>query len=198
MIYLEENLSKYSEKALEELLMRLPEWRRAQALRFKHMQGQLECALSYALLCRGLRELGYEVQPTFEYGENGKPTLLELPDLHFNLSHCKHSVVCALAEHPVGVDVEALGRYSESLAQYTMNAEELAEIAAAENKDVAFTILWTKKEAAMKLTGEGIGTNVRHTLNHSSNIIYNTRVNIEGGYVVTIAEYAIWPPDNNT
>lgn len=190
MIYLEENLSKYSEKALEELLEGLPEWRRAQALRYKHSRGRLECALTYALLCRGLQEMGYDLQPTFEYGSNGKPTLRELPEVHFNLSHCKHAMVCALSEHPVGVDIEALGRYSERLAKYTMNEEELEEIASAENKDVAFTRLWTMKEAAMKLTGEGISTNVRNVLADSSNIIYNTRVHVEKGYVITVAEYA--------
>lgn len=193
MIYLEEELSKYSEESLKELLDGLlewlPDWRRAQALRYKHIQGQLECALSYALLCRGLREMGYEVQPTFRYGENGKPTLIELPNVHFNLSHCKHAVVCVIADHPVGIDVEALGRYGERLAKYTMNAYELAAIEAAEDRDVAFTRFWTMKEAAMKLTGEGIGTNVRNVLSDSS-IIYNTRVNIEKGYVVTLAKFA--------
>lgn len=190
MIYLEEDLSKYSEKALEELMEELPTWRRTQAMRFKHNRGRLECALSYTLLCRGLKEMGYDLQPTFDYGKDGKPTLRELPEVHFNLSHCKHAVVCAIAQHPVGVDVEALGRYSERLAKYTMNEQELAEINAAENKDVAFTTLWTMKEATMKLTGEGIGTNVRNILADSSNIIYNTRANNDKGYVITVAKFA--------
>lgn len=190
MIYLEEDLSKYSGKALEELLEGLPAWRRAQALRFKHARGRLECALSYTLLCRGLKEMGYDLRPTFEYGKDGKPTLRELPEVHFNLSHCKCAVACALAEHPVGIDIEALGRYSERLAKYTMNEQELAKIDAAEDKDVAFTTLWTMKEATMKLTGEGIGTNVRNVLTDSSNIIYNTRASLESGYVITLAEFA--------
>ena len=190
MIYLEDNLSKYSGNALEELINELPEWRRVQAMRFKHERGRLECALSYALLCQGLKEMGYDLQPTFIYGDNGKPSLKELPELHFNLSHCKRAVVCAVSDHPVGIDAEVLGRYSERLAQYTMNEDELAEIAAAKDKDVAFTRLWTMKEAAMKLTGEGIGTNVRNVLDRSSNIIYRTRVCVEKGYVVTLAEHA--------
>lgn len=190
MIYLEDNLSKYSGKALKDLIKELPEWRRVQAMRFKHERGRLECALSYALLCQGLKEMGYDLQPTFIYGDNGKPSLKEFPELHFNLSHCKEAVVCALANHPVGVDVEVLGRYTERLAKYTMNEDELAEINNAEDKDVAFTILWTKKEATMKLTGEGIGTNVRNVLSDSSNIIYITRACVERGYVVTLAEYA--------
>lgn len=193
MIYVNDNIEIISERRLEEAIAALPEWRKAQALRFKHRKGRVESTFSYLLLCNALRSLGIAEPPTFVYGKDGnegKPSLAEHPELHFNLSHCKHAVVCAVANHPVGVDVEALGRYSERLAKYTMNEAELAEIAASEDKDVTFTRLWTMKEAAMKLTGVGIGTNVRDVLPHSSNIIYNTRVNREKGYVVTLAEYA--------
>lgn len=193
MIYINDEIVKISEKTLEEAINTLPEWRKAQTLRFKHHKGRVESAFSYILLCEALREHGIMEPPTFVYGkegQEGKPSLKEHPELYFNLSHCKQAVVCALAKHPVGVDVEALGRYNERLAAYTMNERELAEIAAAEDQDVVFTRLWTMKEATMKLTGEGIGTNVRDVLAaYTSYIIYNTRVNMEKGYVVTMAEF---------
>lgn len=193
MIYINDEIGDISEKALEEALQMLPEWRKVQALQFKHHVGRVESTFSYLLLCEALRERGILEPPTFVYGkegQEGKPSMKEHPELFFNLSHCKLAVVCAVAEHAVGVDVEALGRYSERLAAYTMNEKELAEIAAAADRDVAFTRLWTMKEATMKLTGEGIGTNVRDVLaTHSYNIIYNTRVNKEKGYVVTMAEF---------
>lgn len=193
MIYINDEIENISEKQLEEAINRLPEWRKAQTLRFKHHRGRVESAFSYLLLCKALRERGITEYPTFIYGkegQEGKPSLKEHPELYFNLSHCKHAVVCAVAEHPVGIDAEMLGRYSERLAKYTMNEDELAEIAVAEDKDIAFTRLWTMKEAATKLTGLGISTNVRDVLSHSSNIIYNTRVCTEKGYVVTLAEFA--------
>lgn len=191
MLYLDENLAQINEERLKSALEALPEWRRLQALRYKHRRGQAECALSYLLLCKGLREMGIDLQPTFVYGENGKPSLKELPNVHFNLSHCKEAVACVISDKPIGVDIEALGRYSERLARYTMNERELEEINQAEDRDVAFTRLWTMKEAAMKLTGEGIGTNVRNVLEHSYNIIiYKTTISTERGYVVTVAEWA--------
>lgn len=193
MIYINDDIEIISEKQLEEAINRLPEWRKAQTLRFKHHRGRVESAFSFLLLCKALRERGITEYPTFIYGkegQEGKPSLKEHPELYFNLSHCKHAVVCAVAEHPIGVDVEMLGRYSERLAKYTMNEDELAEIAVAEDKDIAFTRLWTMKEAATKLTGLGISTNVRDVLSHSSNIIYNTRICTEKGYVVTLAEFA--------
>lgn len=193
MIYINDKIEEISEKTLQEAINALPEWRKEQTMRFKHQRGRIECAFSYLLLCDALRERGILEPPTFIYGkegQDGKPSLAEHPNLFFNLSHCKHAVACALADHPVGIDIEAMGRYSERLAKYTMNEEECAEIEAAENKDVAFTRLWTMKEATMKLTGEGIGTNVREVLKHSSNIIYKTQVNLEKGYVVTLATFA--------
>lgn len=191
MLYIDESIANLSAEALDAALAALPAWRRAQALRYKHQRGQAECALSYLLLCRALRERGIEVQPTFDYGDNGKPRLRELPDVHFNLSHCKTAVVCAVSEEPVGVDVETLGRYNERLARYTMNEKELKEIESSSDRDLTFTRLWTMKEATMKLTGEGISTNVRDVLAaHSYNIIYRSRVNVERGYVVTEAEFA--------
>lgn len=190
MIYINDSIANITEKELEDAIMRLPEWRKAQTMRFKHLQGQKECALSYLLLCKALEDLDISNQPTFIYGENGKPTLKEYPDVHFNMSHCKVAVACAISDKPVGIDIEVLGRYNERLARYTMNEEELQEIDCAENRDIAFTRLWTMKEATMKLTGEGISTNVRSVLHHSYNIIiYKTFVNVERGYVATVAEW---------
>lgn len=199
MIYVNDNIDNISEKELQEVINALPDWRKAQTMRFKHQRGRIESAFSYLLLCEALRERGIKEPPTFIYGKegnDGKPSLKEHPELFFNLSHCKRAVVCAVSEQPVGIDVEMLGHYSERLANYTMNADELAEIAAASDKDLAFTRLWTMKEATMKLTGEGIGTNVRDVLRNTS-IIYNTRVCVEKGYVVTSAEYASPEKQNN-
>lgn len=188
MIYINDEIEKITESELSDIIRCLPEWRRVQMRRFKHLQGQKECAISYHLLCQGLRERGHDVLPTFEYGPNGKPVLRELPGVHFNLSHCRVAVACAMSDEEVGIDIETLGRYKPTLAQHTMNADELQEIADADNPDIAFTRLWTMKEAYAKLTGEGISTNVRELLSHSSNIIYKTIVNVDKGYVVTMAK----------
>lgn len=192
MIYVNDDIENISEQELEKAIQTLPEWRKEQTLRFKHHRGRVECVFSYLLLCEALHDRGIKEYPTFIYGKEGKegkPSLAEHSKIFFNMSHCRKAVACAVAEHSVGIDIETLGRYNERLVEYTMNDKEKAEIAAAEDQDIAFTRLWTMKEATMKLTGEGISTNVRNMLNYSSNIIYKTTVNIEKGYVVTLAEY---------
>ena len=69
--------------------------------------------------------------------------------------------MCVLSNKPVGVDIESVHRYSESLARYTMNDEEMKQILQAENPAVQFTKLWTMKEAVLKLSGHGLTDNLK-------------------------------------
>ena len=150
---------------LEAALKDISEQRRKQALKFKHEQGQRLCVLAYLLLKLGLREeYGITENPIFEYNEHGKPSIVGHPEIFFNLSHCKEAVVCAISDKPVGVDVESIREYKESLVRYTMNEGEIREIQSAEQPDVAFIRLWTMKEATLKLLGTGISKDMKSVL----------------------------------
>lgn len=162
MIYINDRLFDFD---LDTALAELSEQRREQALRYRHELGRRTCAAAYLLLCEGLeKECGIVEKPIFEYGEHGKPSLVGRPDIHFSLSHCREAAICVVSDRPVGVDVESVHRYNERLARYTMNDEEMAEILAAESPDLAFTRLWTQKEALLKCTGEGIGNDLKDVL----------------------------------
>ncbi len=169
-------------------LQEISEQRREQALRFKFERGQRTCVLAYLLLKRALREeFGITENPLFEYGEHGKPSIVGHPEIFFNLSHCKEAVACAVSRRPVGIDVESVREYKESLARYTMNSDELSQILSAKCPDVAFIRLWTMKEARLKLTGEGISRDMKQVLvgdNHN----YTTVECLEKGYVYTVCE----------
>lgn len=111
MLLLRTNLETYTEADLQRDLQRLPQWRREKALRYRHFSGQAQCTLSYILLLEALdQEYGITGLPTFVENEHGKPSLQEYPDIHFNLSHCRSIVACAVDNAPVGIDVEDLGR----------------------------------------------------------------------------------------
>ena len=175
---------------LQEALDRLPAWRREQALRFKHTEGQMECAFSYLLLCEALqREYGISEQPHFLIGEHGKPTLLEFPHVHFNMSHCKAGIAVAVSDAPVGIDIECIGRGNDAVARYFMSDAEYACYAQAEHPDLVFAELWTRKEAVVKLTGRGIDDNLKQLLSLSNHVELVTRMEIEKGYAVSIAQY---------
>lgn len=165
VVYILCNLSSITELELDAAIALLPGWRREKALKFKFAQGRKECAFSYLLLCRALKEqFGIEEQPVFGYGEHDKPYILGHPEVHFNLSHCKGAIACAVYDQPIGVDVEMVGRYNESLARYCMSDVEVEQILCSADPDFEFTKLWTKKEAALKLTGEGIANNIKDVL----------------------------------
>ena len=162
MIYLNDDIEHFDWEAALPLLS---EQRREQCLKFKHEQGRKTCAAAYLLLCEGLRkEYDINEKPVFEYGEHGKPFIVGHPEIHFNMSHCKEAAICVLSDKPVGVDIESIRSYNESLARYTMSDEEMIQIESAERRDVEFIRLWTLKEAVLKRSGEGIRNDMKHVL----------------------------------
>ena len=159
--------------------------RREQALKFKHEQGQRLCVLAYLLLKQGLREqFGITENPLFEYNGHGKPSIVGHPEVFFNLSHCKEAVVCVVSEHPVGVDVESIREYKDSLVNYTMNDHEKLQIESAEHPEVAFIRLWTMKEATLKLIGTGISNDIKNAIDSTKKYTTVERQR----YIYTICE----------
>ena len=137
MILIEENINGFD---LQNALLEISPQRREQALKFKFEHGQRTCVLAYLLLKRGLKEkYGITENPLFEYGEHGKPSIVGHPEIFFNISHCREAVACVLSDHPVGIDVESVDRYHESVARYAMNDDEMGEILRSDHPDVAFT-----------------------------------------------------------
>lgn len=182
MIYLNDDIEHFDWEAALPLLS---DQRRQQCLKFKHEQGRKTCAAAYLLLCEGLRkEYGIDEPPVFEYGEHGKPTIVGHPEIQFNMSHCKEAAICVLSDTPIGVDIESIRRYSESLARYTMSDAELEQIANAERQDVEFIRLWTLKEAVLKRSGEGIRNDMKHVLDSLKNA--KTVINVKKSYVYSI------------
>lgn len=174
---------------LEAALAEISAQRREQALKFRHELGRRQCVLAYLLLKRGLKE-EFELteNPLFEYGEHGKPAIVGHPEIHFNMSHCREAVACAVSTRPIGVDVESIGRYKENLVRYTMNDDECCRIFEAEQPEVEFIRLWTMKEALLKLTGEGISNDIKDVLNRAADYHFYTFINIEQKYVYTTCE----------
>jgi 4'-phosphopantetheinyl transferase len=150
-------------------LLSSDEKERAAKFRFALHRGRYIC-------CRALLRLVLAdytgVSPAeigFEYGAQGKPELIkrsaQLP-LHFNVSHCEDVAVLAVArEFTVGIDIErirALRDFDELVNRFFSEpeAQGFAKLSEA-MKPEAFFNLWTRKEAWLKATGEGIGHRLR-------------------------------------
>lgn len=101
--------------------------------------------------------------PEIAIEERGKPYFVDCP-WHFSISHTKKRVFCALAEAPVGIDVEEMDRKIElRLANKILSPNEKAQFDAAEDQRMALLRFWVLKEAAAKLSGEGLRGYPNHT-----------------------------------
>ena len=94
--------------------------------------------------------------PEILKGARGKPYFPE-GDWHFSISHTKNFVFCVLDNQPIGIDAEELDRDIKlSLADKILSPMEKAQFDAAADKKRALLTFWVLKEAAGKMTGEGI------------------------------------------
>jgi 4'-phosphopantetheinyl transferase len=125
--------------------------------RFVIGRGALRCILG-----------GYlEVEPehvAFRLGPHGKPYLEGMGrPLQFNLSHSDDLALCAcLVDREVGIDVERLrplGDAGRIIDRYFSPAERAEFLSFPEPERLAaFYRGWTRKEAFLKATGEGIAS----------------------------------------
>jgi 4'-phosphopantetheinyl transferase len=105
----------------------------------------------------------------FAYNPHGKPSLsgaFAESRLNFNLAHSENLALLAVTRaDAVGIDVERIKPLTDTdglVAQFFSARESAAfHNLPPEQKSVAFFNLWTRKEAWLKATGEGIG----HLLN---------------------------------
>lgn len=100
----------------------------------------------------------------FEPGPNGKPRLKGEPPagLHFNVAHSGDIVAMAVVRgREVGVDVEVIRCPVPEMdaVRHYLSAREQAVIdaLAGDMQARAFYRLWSRKEALLKATGEGLG-----------------------------------------
>jgi 4'-phosphopantetheinyl transferase len=97
----------------------------------------------------------------FETNRYGRPFVVDLPGIYFNLSHTEGCVTCIVSgREAVGVDVECirLGDALLELARRVFSPEEvetLGGLSACDSADRFFD-LWTLKEAYLKATGVGL------------------------------------------
>jgi 4'-phosphopantetheinyl transferase len=96
----------------------------------------------------------------FKFGHKGKPSLEGL-SLTFNVSHSGDLVVLAFTHGcEIGIDVERIRAIQDmqNIADRFFSSDEAAELKSvpADERDRAFFLCWTRKEAYIKAIGEGL------------------------------------------
>lgn len=101
--------------------------------------------------------------PEIAVTDRGKPYFPD-SDWHFSISHTKRRVFCVLSRQNVGMDAEEADRdINLRLAEKILSPGEKARFDSAADKRDALLRFWVLKEAAAKLSGEGLKGYPSHT-----------------------------------
>lgn len=111
----------------------------------------------------------------FERTDTGKPFLKDYPALHFNISHSRKWIICALSDHPIGVDIEMIrGISDEVIANVLSSAEQDAlQGKPYSQREELFFSYWAAKESYLKALGVGLNTPLSAIEFHMEKHIWN-------------------------
>jgi 4'-phosphopantetheinyl transferase len=143
-------------------LLSSDEWERA--VRFRAEEHRDLFVVGRAILRKLLS--CYVPQPAeslvFRYGSKGKPHLRDYPDLQFNLAHSGGCALYAVGTDELGVDIELIkpSRDWRKISARFFSPREVEELTAldASQRLSGFFSCWTRKEAYIKATGEGMSS----------------------------------------
>ena len=120
--------------------------------------------------------------PPIHVTKRGKPYLSD-SEYHFSITHTRKHAFCALSRFPVGIDAEELDRPVRlKAAGRILSEEELRQFEKAADPRRALLTFWVLKEAAVKLTGEGL----RGIPNDTSFALSDPRVREWDGCLVAV------------
>ncbi|MGL5575429.1 MAG: 4'-phosphopantetheinyl transferase family protein [Sarcina sp.] len=125
----------------------------------------------------------------FAKSKNGKPYFENHPDIFFNISHSYNKVICAIGDSSIGIDIEEVKNPNLKLAQRFFVSKEIKYIFFSKLikfKNLRFYKIWTRKEAYVKNTGEGLSKSFKTfcVLNEFNK--YRFKTFIKGNSVISI------------
>lgn len=109
----------------------------------------LAVRVALKILCHG-------VEQHVVYDEDGRPSLApEGSDCrHLSISHTDGYVAVALADVPVGIDIERRGRRVERVVDHFLKPEEVAVLLLTPDYSLSLHLAWSAKESAFKILGK--------------------------------------------
>lgn len=156
-IYLFEQLGMVTEEFIERMLPLLPAERRKKAMSYHQLTDCQNCVITYLMLKIALKQYFRIADFTLQYGDYGKPLLAEYSNVYFNISHCRCGCVVAVADCPVGVDIQDIRPFSWKVAGKVCCKKELELLEKSPDRSKEFTRMWAMKESYTKMTGQGLG-----------------------------------------
>ncbi len=94
----------------------------------------------------------------FDKNDYGKPFLTNQSDVHFNIAHSGHWVVCCIDTLPVGIDIQIIKNIDINLAKRFFSQKEYDSIKSLpeSQRQSYFFELWSLKESYIKAVGKGM------------------------------------------
>ena len=91
-------------------------------------------------------------------GEKGKPFIVGVENVFFNISHSGDYVVCAVSDREIGIDIEKRAKARMEVAGRFFHGEEVAQLKMLEEDkhDQLFFNYWSVKESFLKYIGTGL------------------------------------------
>ena len=91
-------------------------------------------------------------------GEKGKPFIVGVENVFFNISHSGDYVVCAVSDREIGIDIEKRVKARMEVAGRFFHGEEVAQLKMLEEdkQDQLFFNYWSVKESFLKYIGTGL------------------------------------------
>ena len=148
------------------------------------LDGQTGHEAGRQLLAEVYRAETGEDLPEIRLTDRGKPYFPGSP-WYFSISHTPKHAFCVLSRNNVAIDAEELDRkINLKLAEKILSPMEKRQFDAAENKERALLTFWVLKEAAAKLSGEGL----RGYPNHTHFSLEDPRVTELDGCILAVME----------
>ena len=148
------------------------------------LTGQTGHEAGRQLLADLYREETGEELPEIRITDRGKPHFVD-SSWHFSISHTKKHAFCVLSRKNIAIDAEELDRkVNLRLSEKILSESEKQQFDAAENQKTALLTFWVLKEAAAKLSGEGL----RGYPNHTNFSLEDPRVRELDGCLVAVLE----------
>ena len=127
--------------------------------RYKSLPKERQHMAAAKLLSIGLKiekDIDYFKEP-ISISQQGKPSLKNYPEVHFNVSHCKDCAAVVISEkYQVGIDIEDIKSFTPYIARKVCTLKEMDKIYSSEHPNTEFFKYWTLKESFIKAIGMGL------------------------------------------
>jgi 4'-phosphopantetheinyl transferase len=138
---------------------------RAQSFRFEHLKRRFCVSRGLLRFFLGTYLATPPCDIEFSYGRYGKPSVAGVEGFQFNVAHSENVTVYAFAHGcELGVDVERIRNMEDidAIARHFFCSEEAADLDSIQlpKRLDSFFACWTRKEAYIKATGEGLSASL--------------------------------------